>query len=220
MNAKFPHASGCKDGLRRSAAFTLVELMIAMGIASIAIAIVSTFIVMAAKGINGIVKQTAINDQASYAGEFMFNRIRFATSTAVATDGNTLSMTFDDNCELDSTNSNVNSRDGIAYNDRDHFEYFHFLNGDGNDGTYADNQLVYSNALTKERRVLISAWVSKLTNQPVFFVQTNTSPAVFVRYGLTDDKVMDGYQHVDIRTRFVPRNRNDNDNAITISPDL
>lgn len=192
-------------------AFTLVELMMAVGIASIVIAMTTTFIVMAAKGISGIAKQSKINDEASYTSEFVFKRIRYATSTMIDGSGNTLTLGFDDNCEVDSNN------DKKTYNDQDHYEILQFVNGDGNDATTADNQLIYTNGLTHERLVLISSYISKFPNQPVFSIRTN-SAAVYVRYGLTDDNANDGHQHVDIQSRFVPRNRMDASSTIMIVP--
>lgn len=198
----------------RAAGFTLTEMLVAVGISTVVLAISGTFIMMAARLTSGIVRQTTINDQSGRTSEFIFNRIRFATSLAVDTNGTTLTLGFDDDFTTDSSSP----PDKKAYNDQDHYEMFQFVNGDGNDATTADNRLIYK-ARTNEAstNVLISSAVRKLPNKK-FFVLTNDLTTILVNYGLVDDYASDGYQASDVETAFVARNRPDSSLLITILP--
>ena len=198
-----------RNGRRFGAGFTLMEMMVAVGISGLAIAMLTTFIVMVARSTSGIVKQSVVNGQAGYTSEFIFSRVRFATS--VSASGNVLTLGFDDNINVDSNN------DKKAYNDQDHYEVFMFNNGDGNDATTSNNKMLYKkNSAVLVTNVLISSGIAKLPGKSVFSVVNGAT--VLLNYGLTDNYAADGYQQCDVQAIFVARNRPDNAAVITILP--
>jgi len=193
---------------RRLRAFTLMELLIAVAISSVVLAITATFIAMAARSTSGIVKQTELNSQAGRTSEFIFNRVRFATSISNDSSGDTLTLGFDDDLNVDSDN------DKKAYNDKDHFEIFQLIT---NTAT-ADYRLIYkSDATVARTNVLIKNSVAKLPGKLVFVV-TNSATTVLLNYLLVDKYAPDGYQSCAIQTSFVARNRPDPASMISILP--
>jgi type II secretory pathway pseudopilin PulG len=196
-----------------SSAFTLVEIMVALGVSVLLLSGALTFIDMAGKSLSGTTSQAAVNQRAANTSEFIFRRVRFATTVSNTNDtsGNTLQLGFDDNMAVDSDGN------GKPYDDRDHYEVFQFQNGDGNDDTVADNRLIYiANASQTNFVVLVPAGVRKLPGRNVFAV-TNVS-AVYVNYAVVDAYARDGYQSCDIQTLFVARNRPTTTNTFTILP--
>lgn len=192
-------------------AFTLVELMIAVTISTMVIAMTSTFIVMAARSTAGIVKQSVINGQAGHSSEFIFSRIRFATSVSVSGSGNVLTLGFDTNFLVDANS------DKKAYNDQNYYEVFLFSNGDGDDTTMDNNQLLYKpNSTVATTNVLISSGIVKLPGKSVFSVTNGAT--VLLNYGLTDSYAADDYQRCDVKAKFVARNRPDSLTVISIVP--
>lgn len=188
-------------------------MMVASTIGTLVIAAASTFMIMASRSTLGIVKQSTLNNEASHAGQFVFTRIRTATSTSVRANGDILVLAFDNDHTVDSDN------DDTTYNDKDRFEAFRYTNGDGDDATTADNRLIFYDGDTNSSisKVLIESGVTKLPGESIFTINTN-SAAVFVSFGLKDGYARDGDQQVDIRTRYVPRNRLAHENTITILP--
>lgn len=206
----FSHTSP-KIKARTFAAFTLAETMVAVSISSIVFAMLATFIVMAARSTSGIVKQSVVNGQAGRTSEYIFSRVRYATSVAVSGSGTVLTLGYDTNYLVDSNN------DKKAYNDKDRYEVFQFINGDGNDATTANNQLIYkANSSVASTNVLISSGLAKLPGKAVF-VLTNEA-TVLLNYGLADSYAADGYQRCDVQAIFVARNRPDSATVISILP--
>lgn len=201
-------------GFRHPAAFTLMEMLVAVGISSLMLAMTSTFAIMTARSTSGVVQQAVINDQAGRVSELIFNRVRFATSLAVDATGNTLTLSFDDDFMTDSSIP----PDKKTYNDRDHYEVFQFLTGDGSDATTTDNRLIYKPrsdvAITN---VLLRSAIRKLPNVKIF-VLTNETSTVLMHFGLVDSYSTDGYQEVDIKTAFLARNSPDTSKLIKILP--
>lgn len=196
-------------GVRRRAAFTLVETLFAVGIGTIVLAMTGTFITMAVRSTSGIVAQTMFNTQAGRTSELMFNRIRFATSLTNNAAGDTLTMGFDDDFQVDSDG------DGKTYDDRNHYEIFQFTQG----------QLLYysmtTNSIFGTTNVLIkSSANTSVTNVPnqSFFAVTNATTTVIVNYLLVDRYASDGYQSCAIQTMFLARNRTDPSTVVLLLP--
>lgn len=202
------------SGVRRRAAFTLTELLFAVGISTVVLAMTGTFIAMAARSTSGIVTQTVLNTQAGRTSEFIFDRVRFATSMSNDVSGNMLTLGFDDDPAVDSDN------DKKTYNDKNHYEIFQFTNGDGDDATTADNRLIYyskTNSTVGLTNVLIKSSVGKLPDKPVFGV-TNVTTTVLLNYRLVDSYDSDGYQSCIVQAAFLARNRPDPSTVISILP--
>ena len=200
-------------GTRPRAAFTLLELMIAAALSTVVLAVSATFILMSAQSSSAIVQQAQLNERAGHASEFIFERIRFATSITQDISGNTLTLGYDTNFLVDSDVP----PDKKTYNDHDYFETFQFVNGDGNDTSTTNNCLIYKpRADLAITNVLIKTGVRKLPNKPVFTVTNGAT--VIVRFGLLDCFASDGYQEVDVKATFVARNRSSTTQVITILP--
>jgi prepilin-type N-terminal cleavage/methylation domain-containing protein len=196
------------------AAFTLMELMIAMTISTVVLAFTVTFVTIAARTTSGIVQQTTINTQAGQTSLYLFDKVRYATSITNDTSGNTLTLGFDDNPESDSDN------DKTTYNDKNRFVIIQFRNGDGKDSTLDDNQLIaYSrtNSTFGPTNVLIASSIGKLAGRNVFTI-TNQTTTVIVNYLLADSFDTDGYQSSAVSSYFIARNRPDPGGVIKILP--
>jgi Tfp pilus assembly protein PilW len=196
--------------VRYARAFTLVELMVSSSIALLIMGGVMIFLQFGGTYISGITAQSAINQQAGNAIEFIQMRARLATS--VSASSNTLTLSFDDNPAVDSDG------DGTTYNDKDHFERFQFVGVNGNTNTISTNRLVYipDVAAPANQRVLIPAGVHNLPGYSIFTV-TNQS-TVIIRFSIADGYVADHYQGIDIQATAVPLNRPIATNFVTIIP--
>ena len=106
---------------RENAAFTLVEIMVSVGIISILGALTTGFIISSTKSFTNVTQQSKISQQAANTSMFMVQHTRYALSTTVTNSGNTLTLVFDDDATTDSDS------DGLAYNDSDHVEVFKFV---------------------------------------------------------------------------------------------
>ena len=68
---------------RRRSAFTLIELMVAITIGVLVMAVAMAFMYFAGLSVSGITSQSVINRQAGNAIEFIQGRARLATSISV-----------------------------------------------------------------------------------------------------------------------------------------
>ena len=190
-----PHVS--RTGRRQ--AFTIVEFIVATGIAGIVLAGMVVFVAMASRSLQGITTQNSVNQEASHASESILERIRLANTLTVTDAGNTLTLTYDDDPEVDSNG------DSKTHNDRDHSERFQFSNGDGSDTTTADNKITYTDNVTSGTAVnVVPNRVRKLPGTAVFTI-TNTTQ-VLVHFGLVDSYTNDFFQALEIKTSAVRRN--------------
>jgi hypothetical protein len=182
----------------RAHAFTLVEMLFALGISGLVVTVSCTFLVMAAQSMSGTISQTALNTDAANVSDFIFSRVRLATSISNDASGNRLVLGFDDNRGTDADG------DGKGYNDRNHYESFEFRTGTL--GTTVSNNLVYRTNLSAgvERR-LIRGSVRALNNGMVF--NTTNVATVQVNFRLLDSYALDRYQSCEIRAVMVSRNR-------------
>lgn len=205
-----PNAGQFQPGIKSG--FTLVEALIAVGILALVVASAMPFIYFSARAISGVAAQVVINQKAGNAIEFMQSRIRFATSIAVDSTGNILTLGFDQDYNTDS------DHDGIAYNDKDYFERFQFFSNNSTNSTACStNKLVYYPNYTSSpntSQTLISSGVRNLPGYKIFSV-TNTV-IVVIRYGIVDSYAGDHYQAVDIQGTGVSLNRPFTNNILGI----
>ncbi len=200
--------SGTRQPGSGTRAFTLVEVLLASGIVVMILGGAMSFISFATITMSGITAQSTINDQAAHAIALLQSRARIATSVSNDASGTTMTLTFDDNYQLDS------SGDKLPYNDKDHVESFKMV-GSSTNLLSSTNSLIYtgSNGLP---RVLIPTGVCKLPGRNVFTV-TNTD-TVLIRFGIVDGYAEDRYQAIDIQTTTVLLNRRSLTNYISILP--
>lgn len=188
-----------RTGRRRGHGFTIVEFIVATGIAGIVLAGMVVFVAMASRSLQGITTQNSVNQEASHASETILERIRLANTLTVSNSGDTLTLTYDDNPDVDSNG------DGKNHNDRDHSERFQFSNGDGSDTTTDDNKISYTANVASGTAVnLVPNRVRKLPGTAVFTI-TNTTQ-VLVHFGLVDSHTNDFFQALEIKTSAVRRN--------------
>ena len=203
MNMTF--SDHCADKMKRRgfaerSAFTLAELVVAMGAATIVLGCAVGFFFFARISASGIMAQTRVSDQSAHALVYMQSRIRVASSVAVDSTGNTLTLGFDDNPLVDSDG------DGITWNDKDHYETFQFHGTNGtNSATAASNTLIYTPKVgVNGSVVLVSAGVRNLPGNNIFALDSNN--AVVINFGVVDTNTRDRFQAIEIQGRAVPIN--------------
>lgn len=198
---------------RRTLAFTLVETMVASSIGIIVLAGGFLFLNTVIRSTAGVTSQTVLTQKGGNALEFMQSRIRYATSISNGPTGNTLTLGFDDDYNVDSNG------DSITYNDQDHYEVFKFVGFNSTDYTKCGtNQLLYyTNKNSSSYRVLIPSGVRNLPGNSIFTV-TNKVICV-IRFGISDVYSRDGYQAIDIQGTGVSLNRPiQTNNVLSILP--
>jgi Tfp pilus assembly protein PilW len=198
--------------LKRRAAFTLMEVLVTSSLGLMVVAAGYSFLYFTTRAMSGISAQSVLNQKGASALEFIETRARFATYMATSSSGNTLTLGFDDDYNVDSDG------DGKTYNDRNHYEQFKFV---GNNSTNvlacASNQLVYiSNTNSTAQRVLISSGVRNLPGFKIF--STTNSVITITRFGIADRNANDHYQAIDLQGSAVSLNRLWNTNVISIIP--
>jgi hypothetical protein len=188
-----------------------VEVLVAMGIGTLVVGATMMFLYTSGFTASGVTAQALCNQKAGYALEFLKSRAQLAVCVSNDSSGNTLTFGFDDDPTVDS------DHDGIAYNDRDHFERFQFLGTNGTAIVSSTNSLVYLPDITRtNRRVLIASGVRNLPGYSIFTV-TNLATTI-VRFGVVDTYGRDHYQSIDIQATAVPLNRPAATNFIGILP--
>jgi type II secretory pathway pseudopilin PulG len=183
-------------------AFTVMEMMVASAMVAIIVAGLFASTTFFTNSLQAVTRQNLLNDRAAAASEFILSRVRLAMTMTNDAGGNTLTLEFDDNPEVDSNG------DGKAYNDVNHVEKIMFLSGDNDDGTTANNRLVHVPDTTSGiTNTLLAEGVRKLTSFKVFSLTNQNS--VLINFGLLGDDGKGRYQAVEIRTRAVRRNKPD-----------
>ncbi len=207
----------CPDQAKRRqfaerSAFTLLEVLVASSCASVIIAGAAVFLTFARVSVSGIAAQAMVSDRSANAIAFMRSRIRIATSVAVDTTGNTLTLGFDDDYQTDSDG------DGSAYNDNDHYETFKFTGTNGtNSATSAANRLIYTPRVgVAGSSVLVPFGVRNLPGYNIFSVPN--SGIVVIRFGMVDSSTRDRFQSVDIQATGVSLNRPPSSSVVGVLP--
>lgn len=194
-----------------SAAFTLVELVIALILSVMILGAAVGFTMFASRSISGTVAQTLVNSQAGHLIEFVQLRARVATRISIDASGNVLTLDFDDDTNVDSDN------DGTAYNDQNHQEEFSVRDKDGQIATTRDNSLIYRPKVgTVAQQVLIPTGIRPLPGRN-FFSLTNGS-AVLISFGIVDSYARDYYQAIEIQGTVLPLNRTLSTNFVSVLP--
>ncbi len=193
-------------GRVRRAAFTLVELMVAMGVAAIVLGSVAAFSITGMRTVEHIATQATITQNIGETHGLLSENIRSAVGMAVADSGNQLNLAFDDNPAADSNG------DGIPYNDTNRTARFNFLNGDGNDSTTTNNSFVFirDTSLINQVKVLLPDGVRKLPGLPVF-ATVGTNGMLRINLGVLDNaggKQTGGKQTqtIELKTTMILRN--------------
>lgn len=206
----------CSNETKRTrvgqSAFTLVELVAATAAASLVIGSALVFMSFARVSVSGITAQTIVGNKAGYGIEFIQSRIRLATSVTVDATGNTLTLGFDDNYQVDSDG------DGIAYNDKDHYETFQFSGANGTDAaTAATNRLIYTPKVgSPGNKIILPFGVRNLPGYNIFMVPSPNTAVI--RFGMVDPNARDRFQSIDIQAVAVSLNRPTSSNVISILP--
>lgn len=190
-------------------AYTLIEVMVAGSIGLLVMGGAMSFLWFSGLGISGVTSQAMANQRAGNAIEFIQSRARLAVS--VDASSNVLTLGFDDDPTTDS------DHDGIAYNDRDHYERFQFVGANGTSTGANTNSLIYiPNIARTNQRVLIPAGVRNLPGYNIFTIANGTTTVI--RYGVVDGYGPDHFQSIDIQGTAVPLNRPRGTNFIAILP--
>lgn len=194
--------------------WTLAEMMVSIMVATLLITGAMTFLFYAEKTISTATQQTYVTQQAGYAYQFIAYRMRLATLVSNDSAGNILTLAFDTNCLVDSSNGVV----GIPWANQDYFEQFKFVGvNTTNAASCATNQLVWiPNTQSTNYEVLIPCGVRNLPGHNIFSV-TNTVLAT-ICFGVVDTNPQDLYQESDIQTMAASLNRPQVNNMFTILP--
>ena len=195
----------------RAAAFSFLELMIAMSISMLIMGGVMFFVKCAGISLSGVSSQSLINQKAGNAIEFIQSRALYATWVSNDSSGNVLTYGFDDDYDVDTDG------DKIAYNDENHFERFQFIGVNGSTNTTKTNSIVYYPDINQtNRQILVGFGVHNLPGYNIFTL-TNGYTAI-IRFSVVDPYTNDNYQSIDIQATAVPMNRPWTTNQITIIP--
>lgn len=183
-----------------AAGFTIVEFVIAVGIAALVVAGFAVFTESTGRTLVSLTSQSSHNQAAGNGTEFIIARVRLANTFQVDATGNTLTLGFDDNPDVDSDG------DGLKWNDRDHYEEFRFVDLDNTLTTLTDNQILYrANTNSSESLILVPASTRKISSLPIF--STNSASTVLINFGLLTTNASPFSQAIEIRTSAVMRNR-------------
>ncbi|MDB6067294.1 MAG: hypothetical protein JWR26_3502 [Pedosphaera sp.] len=206
MNLQTARQSGRGSG---QSAFTLMEVMVAGGIGLLVIALCMDFVAVTGRALSGTTAQTVLNGEGGYVLAFIKDRVRLATVVSNDASGNTLTLGYDDNPNVDSDG------DGVAYNDKDHFERFQVQNI-GTTSSPTNILVYYANITNSANRALIKSGVANLPGWNVFTVTNRAT--VLIRLGIVDSYARDYFQAIDIQGAAVALNRQATTNLITILP--
>jgi len=182
-------------------AFTLVEVMVSTAIVLLAVTGILAFTTTVSRSVANISSQSQISTDTAASAGLLAQRVRLANLAAVDTNGNTLTLAFDDDLNTD---SNTN---GNKFDDRNHYESFQFHNTDGSDTTTTYNRFIYKpNTNLTNQVILLTGGVRKLPGTNVFSLQ-QTGVVVNVNLGVLDKADSKRSQTIEIRTTIVRRNR-------------
>jgi hypothetical protein len=181
-------------------AFTLVEYVITIGLTVLVFGALAIFSEGTGRALVSITNQSSDNQSVGNGIELMLSRIRLANWASNDSTGNTLTLSFDDNPDVDSDG------DGKTYNDQDHFESFIYKTTDGSWTTLNDNYIGYrTNAYGGSTNIIIPSYVRKLSGQNIFTV--TSSNTVLINFGLLTTNATPFSQAIEIRTKIVLRNK-------------
>ena len=155
--------------------FTLVELLIGMGLLGLLGIGFVGFIRFSGTSLIGITSQAENNQSASHAASLIVQRVRRCNDFTVSVDGYTLTLEFDDDTSTDTDG------DFDFYNDVDHIEVFQFFNTDSDLSTLVDNGINYQSVAGAAARVIVEN-VQKIGSDDIFEEDASNSRLVNVSY--------------------------------------
>jgi Tfp pilus assembly protein PilW len=201
-------------GRRRNASgFTLAEALVAIAIGMSVVTGAMFLNIFALKGVSASTSQTQQNLMAGTALELIEGRVRLATMVSNDAAGNTLTLAFDTNTLVDSSNG----VSGIPWANWDRFEQFKFVGTNTTNTTgCASNELVWipNVAQPDEQEILIPTGVRNLPGHNIFSV-TNTVLAT-ICFGIVDINPQDYYNGIEIQAMAASLNRPQVNNMIRI----
>ena len=196
----FPLRQHSRQRPHPTAGFTLVEFLITGGIVVLVVGVLAVVGESTGRTLLSLTSQAGHNQAAGNGAEFMISRIRLANSVTNDSLGNSITLGFDDNPDVDSDG------DGIKWDDQNHFEQFQFVDTDGSLSTLDDNMIVYkADASQVTGTVLVPSSTRKLSGQPIFSLTNSTT--VLINFGLLSTNASAFSQAIEIRTKAVLRNR-------------
>jgi hypothetical protein len=184
----------------RVSGFTLAEYVVATSIVLIAVGAFAVFMQATGVSLVNLTSQSTFNQEAGSTAELIVSRVRLANTATNSSDGDTLTLSFDDDPLVDSDG------DQKTWNDKNHYEQFVFETVDGNANTLSDNRLVYKETWGGTSRTLIRNGVRRLPNLNVFSV-TNNQATVYINFGLLATNQTPRSQSIEIRTSGRLRNK-------------
>jgi type II secretory pathway pseudopilin PulG len=172
------------SGSTPKAGFSIVELMIAATVMLMLSACFVSVMKYTGYAMLGITQQAEFNQMASNTTMQIIKRVRFCHTFKVSTDGNTLTLTFDTDSEVDS------NEDGDFNNDADNKEIFQFTDGTM---TYQPSEL--ASPLTLARGVIA------VNDQAIFKAISNKPRQIDINFELYNKLTNNGRtQRIDIST--------------------
>lgn len=175
----------------RRQAFTLAEVLVALGLISLASLAFLVYLRYASISLTDITNETVYGQQAGQTSSFLLQRIRASHAFTVSADGRTLTLEFDDDPDTDTNN------DGDKYNDTNHVEIFQFSDGDGSVSTLADNVLTYK-ATSTATAIVLARRVNLIGSTPVF--SATSSKVVGISFSVSGGAIRSKSQRVNIVT--------------------
>jgi len=185
---------------RSTAGFTIMEFLVVTGLVVLVVGVLAVVGESTGRTLLSLTSQASHNQTAGNGAEFMISRIRLANSVTNDASGNTITLGFDDDPDVDSDG------DGIKWNDQNHFEQFQFVDTDGNLSTLDDNKINYkANTNQSTATVVVPSSTRKLSGGAIFSLTNSTT--VLINFGLLTTNASAFSQAVEIRTKAVLRNR-------------
>jgi hypothetical protein len=176
-----------------------MEFVIATALTTLAVGVLVILSSGLGQTILSITSQMSHNQNAGNGVEFILSRIELANSASNDASGNVLTLSFDDDPDVDSNN------DSLSWNDQDHFEQFIYRSSGTNWNSDADNFIYHrSNTNSAASNIIVPSSVRGLTGSKIFKVSNNV---VFVNFRLLTTNQSAFSQNVEIRTRGIFRNK-------------
>ena len=184
---------------RNGYAFTMAEFVIALGAGVILVAALIILTGGMGRTLLSITSQITHNQNAGNGIEVILSRIQMANFASNDPSGNALTLSFDDDPEVDSDG------DQVTWNDQNHFERFGYVPVGTNWNVIENNFIFYATNITSTiSNIVVPSSVRKLPGQSIFYVSNNT---VWINFGLLTTNATPFSQAVEIRTKGTFRNK-------------
>jgi hypothetical protein len=194
MKSAYPSAVPRIGSSPAESAFTIPETMLSVAMMTLIVGGFAAYLSFTSKSIQGVTQQSVFNEKAGNTMAFIESRVRQANSITNDAAGETLTLSFDDNPNVDSDN------DGKKYNDTNHFERFQRRT---NDSTVANNRIYYKTNTSSSAEFVLASSVRKIPGQMIFTLTNSVS--VIVNFGLYDSFSGDNYQALEMQGQVTMR---------------